>query len=110
MIINSQRTIYGLELQAELLVSGTYTPKPNTTLNEKFGILVNEPIGSDTRYGLKYLTIGTGGIKTATPANGYSFSQHSVMDASLFNHIPFIIRPVSSDLSGTERARYRSGY
>jgi len=107
MIINSQRTIYGLELQAELLVSGSYTPRPNTTLNEKFGVLINEPPGTDTRYGIKYLAFGTGGISKSTPATGYSFSQHSVMDASLFTHTPFIARPISNDLSGVERLRYR---
>jgi len=107
MIINSQRTIYGLELQAEMLASGSYTPRPNTTLNEKFGILINEPPGIDTRYGIKYLALGTGGISRNTPAQGYSFSQHSVMDASLFNHTPFIVRPASNDLSSVEKAKYR---
>jgi len=107
MIINSQRTIYGLELQADMLISNSYTPKPNTTLNEKFNVMVNEPIGSDTHYGIKYLAIGVGGELVAPGTNSYSYSQHSPTDAVLFEHIPFVMREIRADLSDADKAKYR---
>jgi len=107
MITSAQRTIYGLEYQANLLINEPYVPKPNTTLNEKFGLYVNEPVGSDTTHNIKYLAIGVGGDQLVAGVNSYSYSQHGVLDAALFDQIPFIMRPASNDLLGTEQDKYR---
>jgi len=106
MIISSQRTIYSLDLQNSIFSGDTYTPKPNTTLNEKYTHLVNEVPGSDTTYGIKYLAIGTGNL-TPTSSVGYTYSNHSSLDAALFNQVPFIVRPVNNDITSAERAKYR---
>jgi len=107
MIINSQRTIYGLELQANTMINIPYIPRINTTLNEKHNLLVNESVGNDTTYSIKYLAIGRGGSPVANNIDGYTYSQHSVTDAALFDQIPFIVRPVASDISSSERNKYR---
>ncbi len=107
MITNSQRTIYGLEVNTANLAGKPYTPKPNTTLNEKYNILPNELPGADTNYSIKYLAIGIGGSNAGSAANGYNFSQHSSVDAALFDQIPFIMRPVANDLPASEQNKYR---
>jgi len=107
MIVNSQRTIYGLEYQANKLVGLPYTPRINTTLNEKFGVLPNEAAGSDIDHSVKYIGLGTGGELVANSVNGYSRTQHSPLDAALFEHVPFVIRPVTNDLSAAEQTKYR---
>jgi len=107
MIINSQRTLYGLEFQANGLINEPYVPRINTTLNEKYNLLPNEPIGADTVYGIKYLSIGTGGTPVATGSGVYSYSEHGTLDAALFNQIPFVVRTVANDLTALEQAKYR---
>jgi len=107
MIINSQRTIYGLELQANTLINLPYAPKPNTTINELFKTAVNVVPGTDTTYGVKYLAIGSGGVPAVNGTIAYSYSQHSPVDAALFEHVPFIVRPITQDIPAIERIKYR---
>ena len=111
MITNSQRTIYGLEMQAAHLIEQLHTIRPNTTLNEKFSLFENEAIGSDPAddqdFAIRYLALGVGGQSVADGTNSYSYSQHSPLDAALFEHIPFIMREVTNDLSSVEQEKYR---
>lgn len=106
MVLNSQRTIYGLNLQMNMLLNMPYVDLPNTTLNEKFNILVSQPIPDDTFPRLKYIAIGKGGSDIIDDSE-YKFSKHSAADAALFEHIPFIVRPVTMDLLPQERSNYR---
>ena len=107
MIINSQRTIYGLEFQSDGLINTPYTPRANTTLNEKHGILTNEPLGADTAYGIKYLAIGVGGNPAITGNKSFTYSEHSPTDAGLFDQIPYVMRPKANPLPAAEAAKYR---
>jgi len=106
MILNSQRTMYGIHLGMNLMLGLDHTDLPNTTLNEKFNILPQQTIPSGVYPKANYFTIGIGG-SGITSASAYKFSKHRAMDGALFDHIPFIVRPVISDLSGTERDKYR---
>jgi len=106
MINNSQRTIYGLEYKLDMMMNGSYTPKPNTTLNEKFDIDRDSADPND-KYLTRYLTIGVGGNKVLNNTSGYTYSNHSPIDAALFEHIPFIMRETSIGLSAEEKAKYR---
>jgi len=106
MILNSQRTMYGLNLSMNELIGLDHSDLPNTTLNEKFAILPNQPIEKGVYPKLKYLTIGIGG-KQITDSSEFKFNKHRSMDAALFEHVPFIMRPLSSDLVGIEREKYR---
>ena len=106
MILNSQRTLYGANLSMNMLLGLPHTDMLNTTLNEKFNLNKNIPIPTGTYPTLKYMTIGTGGAYL-TDAATYQYSKHRSTDAALFEHVPFIIRPITSDLIGVERNKYR---
>ena len=107
MIINSQRTIYGLEVMSDALIGRTYTPRIGTTLNEKFNVATDILPGTDTAHGIKYLAIGTGGDPVINIPGLYTYSQHSPLDASLFQQIPYLAREVNNDIPMAERAKYR---
>jgi len=106
MILNSQKTMYGMHLKINMLLGLPHTDLPNTTLNEKFNILPNMPITPGVYPTIKYLTLGIGG-NTVTDSSIYKYSKHRSTDGALFDHIPFIIRPLTSDLVGVERDKYR---
>ena len=107
MVISSQRTLYNVDLHLSMLLGRDYMTKPNTTLNEKFDVLadVNGPEGMYPK--LQYYCIGIGGDQLSESVSGFPVSEHSPMDAALFEQIPFVIRPIQQDLTPTERANYR---
>ena len=107
MTTSSQRTLYGVDLQLAQLYGENYTCLPNTTLNEKFGILpgINVPEGKYPI--LKYITIGNGGNLQIPDSENFIYNEHSPMDAGLFNHIPFVIKTREDDLSEADRMKYR---
>lgn len=103
------RTIYGSKLQTELLLGLPYEHIANTTLNEKFdiqsGVLPNA--GQMPKIG--WFVIGNGGHRNQTGADGFPYSspiQHDPADAALYNHLPFLLRLPSEDLTVLERERY----
>lgn len=105
MIINSNKTIYCRKLETAMLLGVPYKALANTTLNEKFNILVNnKPINYPT---LKYYAIGVGGNDIIEGNVGYTYSEHNSTHATLFNHVPFVMVPVSEDLTSTEQLKYR---
>lgn len=107
MILSSQRTVYGAAIQLAQLLNKEYTPLSNTTLNEKFNIEPNYEADDKLYPTLQYYAIGIGGNPAIEDGVGYTYNQHSPVDAALFNHIPFIMRPVVADLDEEERAMYR---
>ena len=105
------RTIMGSRLQTMLLLGLPYSAVANTTLNEKFdvqsGVLPDNPTTTIPR--VRYFCIGNGGHRNATGADGTAYTtpiQHSAGDGALYNHLPFLIRPVDEDISVVERAKY----
>jgi len=105
MIINSQRTIYALDLQSHMMLGAPYEVLPNTTLNEKFSFLSTEY--TDGVYPtIKYLCIGVGGGAKAGDSR-LKHSTHTAKDASLFEQIPFVMRTVDNDLTPDEQLKYR---
>lgn len=107
MIFNSQRTLYAIDLEQHRLFNQSYTPVENTTLNEKFRIYPNIQPGNNNFPYLNVIVIGIGGLQNIAGENNYNFSQHSPLDAALFEHIPFIVRETSNDLTPLEKAKYR---
>lgn len=105
MIINSQRSIYHLNLISNMILGRPYEPLPNTTLNEKFNILTSETTGG-VYPTIKYLAIGVGGTSKATDSR-LKHSTHTAKDAALFEHIPFVMRTVDNDLTPDEQLKYR---
>lgn len=107
MVRTAQKTLYATDLNLNMLAGLPYTPQPNTTLNEKF-MLNSDAVAPSGKYPtLKYFVIGIGGSSPIQGDGFYVSSEHSPLDAALFQHIPFIIRPVKSDLVSTERSKYR---
>lgn len=81
-----------------------------STINEKLGIESGTPVPLNGVLDLTYLAIGRGGHNNVAGVNGESLVdilQHKVTDGCLFEHLPFIIREISNDLSDSERAKYR---
>lgn len=80
-----------------------------STLNEKFSIGNVSPPSSGYPE-IKYLTIGRGGHQSYIGSNNASLSKpltHGPANACLFEHIPFVLVPVTNDLTTLQRANYR---
>jgi hypothetical protein len=103
------RTVYGSELQTVLYTGRPFVLRPNTTLNEKLGILPSATPGAGNVPTLKLLCIGNGGHTYETAADGTPVNvtiKHDPTDAALYRQIPWVLRPAASDLSASERAKY----
>jgi len=104
-------TIYQAQCTTAQLLGKPYVPLQNTTLNEKWGIYDTLIPSSSTYPTLKYLAIGNGGHKVLDTSGGPPYSinpvQHKPINVSLYNHLPWIIRPANNDLTPTERLQYR---
>lgn len=103
------RTIHGIALQAAMYAGKTYTPPANTTLNEKLNIAAAAQLGG-VYPKLGYYCIGSGAHTNSQHANGKPFQSelsHQANNAAPFDIQPFVLRPVSNDLTVTERANYR---
>jgi len=106
MIINSQRTMYNVNLTMNMLLGKPHKELPNTTLNEKFNVLPLEDIPENTYPHLDYIVVGIGGTEIIDDSP-YKFSKHKSIDASLFETVPFITRPLDQDILPDERKKYR---
>jgi hypothetical protein len=104
------RTAYGASLQTSELLNLPLVVKQYTTLNEKFNIHDDIQLADTDNAKLGYYVIGNGGHRFNVGVNNIAKPepiQHLPRHAALYNHIPFIMRPVSSDLTPTERLKYR---
>lgn len=107
---NIVRTVNGALLQTCQLVGLPYTVHPNTTLNQKFGVQSNQVISQDEIPRARYLAIGNGGHRMSMGPGNIPYPdmlQHRPRDMALFNHLPFVLRELSLDLTPSERAKYR---
>jgi len=98
MVFNGIKTIYSIKLANAKTVGIPYKLLPNTTLNEKFNILVTNSNQALPEYPiLNLLTIGvnenSGDTSSLTRLNLIR-SKHRPTDAALFKHIPFYLRPI----------------
>ncbi len=109
VIENITRTVYSAFLQTCLLTRLPFRRIPNTTLNEKFGILAADPPPADQYPSSRYLTVGNGGHTWVVGANGkgkVTPMQHKATDAALFEHMPLVVREPTNDLTAAQRANY----
>jgi hypothetical protein len=107
---NIVRTVYSAHLQTAQYMKLPLTIKQNSTLNEKFNIHNELILGANDVPSMKLICIGNGGIKVTVGADGTPKTepvQHQPRDAALYKHLPFILRPVTNDLTIQERANYR---
>lgn len=83
---------------------------PNFCLNQKLGIYPDEFPTTNERSAVRYLAIGNGGHEMVVGGNGrirWKAVNHEPRHAALYNQLPFVLRPLTNDLSLTERAKYR---
>ena len=107
---NIVRTGVGAALQTAQLFGLQHTILPHTTLNEKFNIQASALLSETDRTVCKYLCIGNGGHRTAIGDNNIAKIvpvQHRPSNTALYNHLPFVLRPVAADLTPPERSLYR---
>lgn len=84
-----------------------------TTLNERYNIMGDESIGvkNGRDFELKFFGIGIRGSdcdgKTSIGTTKLKVNQHQPIDMNLFVPIPFICRPIGSDLDNVNRLKYR---
>lgn len=107
MTVTAQRTMYGASLQLSMVLGKPYIVPANTTLNEKFNILPAEKLPDGAYPTVQFYAIGVGGQDVISGNEGYNYSKHSAVDAALFQHIPWIMRTLESDLNKDERTEYR---
>lgn len=111
MVKASQKSVLGMSLEQSLLFGASYKPMVNTTLNEKFAVEGDTSLPAGQLPYVQYFCIGIGGRRFITGETDttpeYTYSEHSPLDAALFQHIPFIIRETTSDLTANERTNYR---
>lgn len=104
------QTVMSSLLHSYQILGKEYPILPNTTLNQKLNIL-NDQVPSPGEYPtLGYIVLGNGGLSVQTGADGIPIVKsyvHKPTDTGLFNNFPFIMRPVSSDLIDSDRAKYR---
>lgn len=105
-----QRTIYGAHLQTCQYLKKPFTVLANSTLNQKFNVASAELPAANEYPTFKGIVIGNDGAKVEV-LSGDKISItpkiHLPRHSALYNHIPFIVRKMSEDLSSSERLLYR---
>jgi hypothetical protein len=103
-------TVYGALLRNALLFNEPLPILPNSTLNQKFGVAADQlPVGNEKPI-IQYFGIGLNGVVQNIGINGLyqtKYREYQPRWGSALYSFPFIIRPVTSDLSIQERANYR---
>lgn len=104
------RTIYGSHIETCRRLNRPLTILPNSTLNQKFSLNENVLPAPNEYPVLGYIAIGNKGASYEVTSDNYVLTTplpHLPRDASLYNFLPFVVRPVDNDLSSTERMNYR---
>jgi hypothetical protein len=103
------KTIYHTHLELQRAMQEDFNPLPYSTLNEKFGVADEEAVPAGRYPAMEYIAIGRGGHRGRIASDGATLTdilQHDVTDAALFEHLPFVVRLISEDLTPAERAKY----
>lgn len=103
------RSAYGSYLQICQLLGVPFSVKPNTTLNEKFGVQAGIVPDVSEMPRARYFAIGNGGHKMTVDGNGKSKPdpiQFRSRFGALFSHLPFVLREPENDLTVVQRANY----
>ncbi len=105
----SVRTAIGALLQTAQKLKLPYTLAPNSVMNKALAIFPDD-LPSGTPW-TQYVAIGIGGLQALRVGEGNRLElrpiPHQPTHTGLYNQIPFVIRPVTNDLSTAERARFR---
>ena len=103
------RTLWGVGLQDAKFLGVRHDVLPFTTLNEKFGFEAAATLNASDVPNVRWFAIGNGGHSVTVGANSIpipSPEEHEPTDTALFNHLPFVLRPVMNDLTAEQRDGY----
>lgn len=105
----SVRTIYGSLVQSAGRWGTALRQLPNSTLNQKFQFQPDAKPFEGERVTSKYLAIGLKGVTIERHDGRFlvNFRNYKSSQGALFDHIPFIMRPLDNPLTPEERAPYR---
>jgi len=108
-MFETTKTIYSSMLEQCQKKQQVYTPMAYSTLNELFSVQPDATYPNGTYPQNHYVAAGRGAHlwrQTTDNKTAIGTAVHSPTDAALYEHIPFIIRPVSNDLTVAERTGY----
>lgn len=104
-----QQTAYAIDAMIYKLFDIQPDIDPFSTMNERLGILANErPMGNE-RIKLGILVAGNLGHRNVQGSGGIGktdINQHLANHASLYNPMPFCMRPVEQDIPLSQRVKY----
>lgn len=103
------RTIYGNLLLTAAAWKIPYQPLSGSTLNEKYGVHASTNWLATDVPALYGFMIGIGGHVNTPIVDDISLPSsipHRVRDGAMFRPMPFVLRPLNSDLSSIQRANY----
>lgn len=106
---NVTPTLYGILLQSSLYLNIPLAVLEFTTLNEKFNIQSGIMPPPNVLPSVNYFGIGNGAHRSEIGPNGISKNthrQHKPYEAALINHLPFVLREPTNDLTPVQRAKY----
>lgn len=104
---DTTRTGIGNYIQTCMYLGVTPEILPFTTLNQKLNINESVTPTAEDRFALNYFCIGIGGHKWVTGAGSVpllSTVRHAATDRTLYNMLPFVVRPLNNDVTDAERA------
>lgn len=104
------RTIYAAHLSTCKALGRPHTLHPNSTLNQKFNLFKDDVPAINQYPVVGYVAIGNKGATYEVTSSNYVLTSpvpHSPRHAALYNHIPFVVRPINDDLPPEERIKYR---
>jgi len=96
-------TVYGEELKFHQKLGKTFVPRDNTTLNDKFNVDTEHKTGTHKSL---YLGIGIGGNNPVL-VGGISMETYEGQVGSLRNMIPWVVKPLTTDLDSDEQLKYK---
>lgn len=105
-------TIFSAKYLTDTLLGKTYTPMPNTTLNDKWNVAIGISPIAGSRPIMQYLAIGNGGHTIGNTSGSAPYVvnpiAHKPNHVALYNQIPWVLIPDGgTDLTSTERNNYR---
>jgi hypothetical protein len=108
-VVNVTRTAIGSLLQTVKFMGLKFNMLANTTLNQKFNIQNNVAPPAGALPVFKYMVIGNKGHYTVVADDGSDETDvlpHRTNHNALYNHIPFVLREATDDLTALERDKY----
>lgn len=107
---NVVRTALASIMQTGEYIGKVSAPLPNSTLNQKLDIHQDIALANTDVQTVKYVAIGNGGHNFVVGSNGrvkFESLHHTARHTALYNQVPFVLRPLTDDLTASERIRYR---